>query len=156
LRAADLKREDGIAYLSIAEDGNGKSEAATRRVPLHPQLKALGFADYVKALPADGQMFPALRPNNRGRYGDAVSRWFTRLRRTELDAKAAGQTDFHSWRRLVSTRLREANVQEADVAAVLGQEHGELAFGTYGKTVSLKRLATIVAKLDYPGLRLPK
>jgi integrase len=156
LRATDLKREDGIAYLSIAEDGNGKSEAATRRVPLHPALRALGFLDYVKTLPAGGQMFPALRQNNRGRYGDRVSRWFTSERRAKLGGKAATQTDFHSWRRLVSTRLREANVQEADVAAVLGQEHGELAFGTYGKTVSLKRLATIVAKLDYPGLRLPK
>jgi hypothetical protein len=50
--------------------------------------------------------------------------------------------------------LREAEVQEADVAAILGHEGGSLTFGTYGKTVSSKRLAAIMAKLDYPGLDL--
>ena len=48
LQTDDLKREGGIAYLNIVE---GKTDAATRRVPLHPTLTALGFAKYAAALP---------------------------------------------------------------------------------------------------------
>jgi integrase len=154
LRASDLKRESGIHYLAIKEDDDGKTEAATRRVPLHPELKTLGFIEYVAGLPTAGQMFPGLRPNPKGDYGDRVGRWFTQVRRAELGRPAADQTDFHSFRRLVATRLREAEVQEADVAAIVGHEHGTMTFGTYGKTVSLKRLAAIVAKIKYPGLKL--
>jgi hypothetical protein len=48
----------------------------------------------------------------------------------------------------------QAECQEADVAAILGHEHGAETFGTYGKAVSLTRLAAIVAKIKYPGLKL--
>jgi integrase len=67
---------------------------------------------------------------------------------------AADQTDFHSFRRAVATQLREAEVQEADVAAILGHEHCAETFGTYGKAVSLTRLAKIVSKIQYDGLKL--
>jgi hypothetical protein len=48
---------------SVAADHGAKSlksEAATRIVPVHSELIACGFLDYVKALP-EGQLFPALR-----------------------------------------------------------------------------------------------
>jgi hypothetical protein len=47
-------------------------------------------------------------------------------------------------------------VSEADAALILGHEHGAETFGTYGRTTSLKRLAAIMAKLEYPGLVLPE
>jgi integrase len=151
LRASDLKEKDGVRFLDITDS---KTEAGVRRVPVHPTLVALGFLDYVAALPAKGQMFPALRANKKGDAGDRVSYWFTDHRRTTLGKTTDDVLNFHSFRRSAATALREAEVSEADVAAILGHEHGTETFGTYGKTVSLKRLAGIIAKLDYPGLKL--
>jgi integrase len=153
LRAADLKEKDGIHFLDIADS---KTEAGVRRVPVHPTLKALGFLDYAAELRADGQMFPALRPNKKGDMGDRISSWFTAHRRATLGVATDDALDFHSFRRSAATALREAEVSEADVAAILGHEHGAETFGTYGRTTSLKRLAGIMARLEYPGLDLPK
>jgi hypothetical protein len=50
---------------------------------------------------------------------------------------------------------RLQRVPEADIAALLGHARG-LTMGTYAGPLGLKRLAAIVGKIEYPGLRLPK
>ena len=47
---ADVRERDGIAYLDINAESEGKSlknAGSARRVPLHPALVAEGFLDYV-------------------------------------------------------------------------------------------------------------
>src|SRR5262249_27246889 len=64
MRAGDVRRERGIWIFNVSADGAGqslKSEAAMRKVPVHSELIRFGFLDYVKALPRDGQLFPALK-----------------------------------------------------------------------------------------------
>jgi integrase len=65
------------------------------------------------------------------------------------------RVSFHSFRKTVATALDRVGVPENDVNAVLGWSRG-FGFDTYSGGPGLKRLAAIVAKIEYPGLRLPK
>ena len=107
LQTDDLKREGGIAYLNIVE---GKTDAATRRVPLHPTLTALGFAKYAAALPP-ARCFPRSSPTARA---------------TMATVSASG---LHS---TAAPRLARPRI----------------------RPISLTRLAKIVSKIRYPGLKL--
>ncbi len=56
LAVADVRDEDGIHYLVITDEGDGKVKTASSRrsVPLHRDVLSLGFLDYVKARKKDG------------------------------------------------------------------------------------------------------
>ena len=67
---ADVRERDGIGYLDINAEGEGKSlKNAARRgaVPLHPALVAEGFLAYVAGLPPERTPVPG--PEGRARSG---------------------------------------------------------------------------------------
>ena len=49
-------------------------------MPIHSELLRLGFLEYVKKQRRGTQLFPQLEKGSNG-YGDAVCKWFGRLRR---------------------------------------------------------------------------
>jgi integrase len=68
LAATDVRNAGDVVYLNILnaddEDDNGrgvKTDGSRRDVPLHPDLIALGFVEYVESVPQDGQLFPLLK-----------------------------------------------------------------------------------------------
>jgi integrase len=156
LQVADLKRESGIWFFNVVEgtDQSLKTVNTTRRAPVHDELVTLGLLEYAKRLPADGPLLPGL-PKTRldSKSSAEVSRKFGQLK------TKAGVTrkrvSFHSFRKTVATALDRVGVPENDVNAVLGWSRG-FGFDTYSGGPGLKRLAAIVAKIEYPGLRLPK
>jgi integrase len=152
LKAANIKQTDGIWYFEFCHDGNGKTEAATRLVPLHRALIDAGLLRYRDALPSGSMLFPGLkeRKSKGGRLGpklgDAFNWW-----RKKLGIVRPGVT-FHSFRHCVGDRLRKAGVQESDIAAVLGHEDERITSKVYGHDgPGLHRLRTIVEKLNYAG-----
>jgi integrase len=149
LRAADIKQTDGVWHFEFAANGNGKTRAATRSVPLHQVLIDAGLLKYRDGLPSDGPLFPGLRARaSKGKLGAAIGDWYNGFRKT-LGVDRQG-LNFHSWRHTVGDRLRRAGVPEDDLAALLGHEHPNLTSGTYAHNgPGLKRLASIVAKLEY-------
>jgi integrase len=156
LQVADLKRESGTWFFNVVEgtDQSLKTENATRRVPVHDALVALGLLEYTKHLPEDGPLLPGL-PKTRldSKSSAEVSRKFGQLK-----TKAGVTRDrlsFHSFRKTVTTAFDRVGVPANDVNAVLGWSRG-FGFDTYSGGPGLKRLAAIVAKIEYPGLRLPK
>jgi integrase len=156
LQVADLKHESGIWFFNVVEGAGQslKTENATRRVPVHAELVALGLLEYAKRLPADGPLLPGLsRTGVDGKSSTRVSHRFGQFKVKAGVTRA--RLSFHSFRKTVTTALDHAGVPENDVNAVLGWSRG-FGFDTYSGGPGLKRLAAIVAKIEYPGLRLPK
>jgi integrase len=156
LRAEDFVERDGIAAIRIraAEaDQRVKSRAGTRIVPLHPEIINIGFVNYIRSAPTDGdgRVFPELQKDARGYYSDAFQKWFSRF----LQASGAGKagTTFHSFRHGWADRLREAEVPEDRRRALGGWASTGVDAG-YGKGFPLRILAEDIAKVTYPGLKL--
>src|SRR5262249_45196844 len=132
LKASDIKQTDDIWYFEFCHDGNGKTEAATRVVPLHRELINIGLLRYRDALPKDSMLFPGLKGRNSkpGRLGpklgDAFNWW-----RKKLGIVRDG-VNFHSFRHTVGDRLRKAGVPEDDRAALLGHEDERITSRVYG------------------------
>jgi integrase len=157
LRAADIKQTDDVWYFEFCQDGNGKTEAATRVVPIHRALIDAGLLRYRAALPPGSMLFPGLGSGKtKGgklgpRLGEAFSWW-----RKKLGIVRPG-VNFHSFRHTVGDRLRKAGVPEDDRAALLGHEDERITSRVYGHDgPGLHRLKDIVEKLNYRGLVLPR
>jgi integrase len=156
LKAADIKQTDGIWYFEFCRDGNGKTEAATRIVPLHRALMDAGLLRYRDALGSGSMLFPGLTSRkSKGsklgpKLGDAFNWW-----RKQLGIVRPG-VNFHSFRHTVGDRLRKAGVSEDDRAALLGHEDERITSRVYGHDgPGLRRLQKIVGAIEYPGLVLP-
>jgi integrase len=152
LKATDIKQTDGIWYFEFCHDGNGKTEAATRVVPLHHALIDAGLLRYRDALPSGSMLFPGLKdrkskPGKLGpKLGDAFN-WWRRQRRIVRPG-----VNFHSFRHTVGDRLRKAGVPEDDRAALLGHEDERITSRVYGHDgPRLHRLQAIVDKINYAG-----
>ncbi len=133
LRLADLRQEDEVWVFDVnSGEGEGKTEAGKRRVPIHPFLiEALGLLDYagrtMKDRPDGQQLFPELRPNVKEDMGHTVGQWFTRYRRGLGIGGQAGEKSaqvFHSFRHTVITHLYEAKVRYRWLQEVVGHEQG--------------------------------
>ena len=61
LKAADIKQTKGIWHFEFCHEGNGKTKAATRTVPLHRALIDAGLLQYRDALPKGSPLFPGLK-----------------------------------------------------------------------------------------------
>jgi integrase len=153
LKATDIKQTDGIWYFEFCQDGNGKTKAATRVVPLHRALIDAGLLRYRDALPPGSMLFPGIkRRQSRGgklgeNLGDAFNWW-----RNKLGVNRPG-VNFHSFRHTVGDRLRKAGVPEDDRAALLGHEDERITSRVYGHDgPGLHRLQAIVEKISYSGL----
>jgi integrase len=149
LKATDIKQTDGIWYFEFCHDGNGKTEAATRVVPMHRALIDAGLLQYRDALPPNSMLFPGLKTReSKGKLGsnlgDAFSWW-----RKKLGIVRPG-VNFHSFRHTVGDRLRKAGVPEDDRAALLGHEDERITSRVYGHDgPGLHRLQAIVDKIIY-------
>jgi integrase len=152
LKASDIKQTDGIWYFEFCHDGNGKTEAATRVVPMHRALIDAGLLRYRDALDPYSMLFPGLksRKSKGGKLGPKITDAFNWWRK-KLGIVRPG-VNFHSFRHTVGDRLRKAGVPEDDRAAVLGHEDERITSRVYGHDgPGLHRLQAIIDKINYPG-----
>ena len=157
LHAADVRRRDGIDYISVNTDDEGKSlktRSSQREVPVHPELVRCGFLDYVdqQKLAGGGLLFPDLRRGSHGKLTASFSQWWGRY------ARRIGVTDerkvFYSFRHGFKEACRVAGVSEEVHDALTGHSGGG-AGRTYG-TVPLEVKAREIAKVKYPGSDLSR
>lgn len=155
---AQLSARDVIAtkveppYLSILatpdesdEDRTVKTQGSRRTVPLHEDLVTLGFLDYARGLPQDGQLFPRLKPNPAGWYGHNFGkRWAKYLRDTlHLNSPASPS---HGFRHTFKTMCRQAGIPEEVHDAITGHSDGSVS-RAYG-SMPLRRMAEELTKLQ--------
>lgn len=148
LTFGQLKTSSGVAFIQVED---AKTPAGTRKVPLHSKLGWLA-ARQEKA-EAGARVWPGFNAEGPGKKpGADAGKEFSRLK------LARGFTErtkvFHSFRKNVVGQLEALSVPQSEVAQLVGHEKG-FTFGKYGAGVSLKRLAEIVALIEYPEAVLP-
>ncbi len=84
LRVADVREERSIRYLDLIDHPGRrlKTPAAVRKVPVHPELMAAGFGQYLEHVRGQEYLFPGLPPAGPdGKRSWLASKAFTRHRR---------------------------------------------------------------------------
>ena len=150
--------EDGIWIIDILD---GKTDNAVRKVPVHDQLLALGFVDYVQCLQKAGykKLFPHLQ-NGKNGYKKNMCRMFGEY----LDLPEVSIVDplkvFHSFRHTVVTKLTGAGVNEGLKRAMVGHDidtktsaHDDY---THLDALTVPNLQTAINKLHFEGIDFSK
>jgi integrase len=133
-----------------------KTRAGVRRVPVHSALAAI-VARRCEGKPANAFLFHEPGPARDGRERSmSLSKRFGRYRRAlgvheTVDGARHSRVDFHSWRRWFITAARNASVDRAVVAAVVGHEVGNLTDDTYSGGPDEKLLRACVEAVRLPG-----
>jgi integrase len=150
LKPSEVSCQDGVWCLSILATGDDgkrgvKTMGSRRFVPLHPDLIERGFLQYVGSMPADGQLFPLLKPDPQGYFGTNFGRrWASYLRETvKLDSPAS---PIHGFRHTFKTLAREVGMPEDVHDAITGHAGQGGAAREYG-SMPLSRMASELAKL---------
>jgi len=165
LRPLDVREENGVLFIRVAEEGDGqhvKSAAAYRRVPVHSMLIKCGFKEYMERIRKKHHdfLFPGLKPGGPdGKRNWYFSRAFTVYRRRcgveRIDSRTGrDRIAFHSFRATVATALENAGIPESEAVQVLGHEKMSLSYGLYSGGLDLRGLRRVVEKIKYPGLGL--
>ena len=136
-------RVEEIYRLTVADCTGGwfqiraaKTRAGMRRVPIHTALCGL-VAKRTTGKGADGYLFhePGALRIGRERSMAASKRFGHYRKRLGIDAPIPGNRqsaiDFHSWRRRFVTMARNAGIDRATVAAVVGHEAGNVTDDVY-------------------------
>jgi integrase len=151
LDVENVKQAAEIWYFDLTQ---AKSKAGVRFVPVHSQLIAAGFVDYVGRV-GKGALWPGLRSGGLdGKRGIYASKRFTVYRRKlnliDID-KSSGRDrlDFHSLRRSAVTVLKRAHIPEPDISELVGHEHPHITLGRYADRHYLTRLQAIVEAIQY-------
>lgn len=126
----DIDRIGGIDCIHINdrfEDQQLKTESSRRVVPIHPELKRLGFLDYVEELRANGQslLFPGL-PWLGGEGikdpGRKIGRQFTEAYLANTCRINDPTLTFHSFRHFFATQADRADLDDARIARLTGHK----------------------------------
>lgn len=150
LRAADVRREDGVWFLAI-EPGDGKrvkTKSSKRRVPIHPALVKRGLLAYVEKQRVAGQvqLFPELKATSHGSRTAAWSKWWGRHARTVCGITDRRKT-FHGFRHGFKDAAR-AVMPEEHHDAITGHSNGSVG-RSYGLGVPLQTLAKAMARVRF-------
>lgn len=152
LHLTDIKQNGDIWYFDIndtEETKRLKTQAATRLVPIHPDLIAYGFIDFVEKRKASGQkmLLPDLSYSAKQGYGRNLGDWFNNVFLVKLNIKST-ETVFHSMRHTVISKLRQSGVDQYIVRNLVGHEANSVT-EDYTHGYSLKQLMASIMKIDY-------
>lgn len=126
----------------------------SRRVPVHPDLAALGFWDFVEAARQSGrrQLFPDVKRDQVGKWGDNTSKWFSR-KVAALQLKGR-RLSFHSFRHTFEDALRRVDLHDTPLGnAITGRSTAGVS-KNYGSKYPVEKLRDAINLIGYPGMTL--
>ncbi|MBU1324318.1 MAG: tyrosine-type recombinase/integrase [Alphaproteobacteria bacterium] len=165
LRSSDIKTAKGIPYIDLGKfDDNGrriddrqvKTGASFRAIPIHAELVAGGFLDFVARRRKEGaeRLFPELSPNVFNNYAHEISRKFgIHLDRIGLTTPALV---LHSFRHQLRTFGRRARLHPSEIDAIGGWKSPGIG-AAYGDDRSVEMIELNAANLsliDFGGFKL--
>jgi len=156
LAIGDVVQVDGIDVISIRD---GKTRNARRKVPLHREVKRLGFLEYVERRRSDagdsGPLFPLIASKSKKTATGPFGSWWGRYARKVVPDR---HKTFHSFRHTVKRAMRNAGVDKTLRDAVMGHEAKDVAdkYGVDedGGGYDVAVLAKAIEAIDYPGLMI--
>lgn len=160
LHLADIHLDGPIPFIDISEEGGEargtggeksvKTDAGVRRVPIHADVMALGFAAFVaKAVKEkrSKRLFWQIGFGADGQASTVFSKWFARL----MDK--AGLTDpalvFHSFRHTAQDAFKNALTPQYVTDRIIGHTGGQVS-DAYGEGVSLAVMQKAVSEMVLP------
>jgi integrase len=165
--AEDIKHDPAsdVHFMTVIEDDEAgrsvKTQGSLRAVPIHTELKRIGFLELVDhRRQTDGpraRLFPLVQSNSKGNYGAGFSQWFGRHKGSlGIDNK---KSVFHSFRHGFKDALRGGGVNEDVNDALTGHSGGNTVARRYGwkemvRRFGLTNLNAAIEKVQYPGLDL--
>ncbi|KQZ87861.1 hypothetical protein ASD64_19955 [Mesorhizobium sp. Root157] len=155
LRAEDIKKDDGIDVIELrqTDDRSLKTRGSARVVPIHVELKKLGFMEFVEERKrAGGRLFHDLPGDNQRHCVDLFQKRFSYMLKDKIEARVG--VSFHSFRHGFRDALRNAG-SPIDTTRALGgwaRSGGlEERYGTGGRASILGQW---MDKVSYDGLDL--
>lgn len=159
LYVEDVKEEQGIWHFHIKNDVETdrrvKNSGSVRRVPLHPDLIAMGLLDYLTKTKEAGhkQLFPLLKVTRKGgKLTDKWRSWWSEY------VRGLGITripkPFHSFRDTFKDACRVCEVTYEVHQRLTGHSSGNEGDKYGGKLFPLKPLNEGVRKVVFQGLDL--
>jgi integrase len=160
LQATDVRRRDGIDYISLNADDEGKSlknRASRREVPIHPELVRCGFLNYVarQKSAGGGLLFPDLQPGSHNKLTAKFSQWWTK-RGDELGVRVPRKKVFHSFRHGFKEACRVAGIGEEVHDALTGHSGGGVgrSYGGVPLEVKAREVNKVLYNLDLSHLHV--
>lgn len=148
LRIDDIKADDGVTFTGIATAQPGKTDAATRWIPVPQQCREL-LEEVKEEAIGKGSGFlyhdlVSLRQD--GRVGYEATKRFSKLKRSHVTTET--DKGFHSFRVMFATALQRGRVSELEAAYLLGHSRKGLtmSYGYYSKGYDAHQLAEAQAK----------
>ena len=159
----DIRTVDGIPAISINilddVDKSVKSEAAKRLIPVHPELIAIGFLDYVEDVREQGlgpELFPGIGTNQHKEKGNAIGNAWRRYRET-MDMAGENAPTFHSFRSSALTVLKANGVSFEMRCQLAGHEINHVSQNYDDTPIGVKDLMEIgIPRFRYDKLDLSK
>lgn len=143
---AALKIEDAKGGWITIHEGQAKTEAGGRDVPVHPKIAPI--IRRLRGKRTAGYLFADLDQDKYGKRGDALGKRFSRLK-TTLGHPAT--KTFHSIRHTVVNMLEGAGVTENLAADIVGHKKTTMSYGLYsGRGATRPLLPKAVRYLHYP------
>ncbi len=134
-----------------------KNPQSKRRIPLHPELLRLGFADYVEELRRLGQtlLFPELRAASQDTpMGDVFDDSWQAMRAAALPNAKEERKVFHSLRHWCNNEMKQSGVAAEVRKDILGYTNGDVNEGRYAEMARLRLMADALSHLPHPTSHL--
>jgi len=161
LRPKDVYYEGDILMMNVTEDNDEmsvKTEAAIRRVPVHPKLIELGFDAFHYSHRKEEWLFDGLTVSEDGRRSEKASKWMTSTFRPRVGLNVKGK-DFHSFRHTMIDDLKQQQVNLHVLKAIVGHSQllqevarEDITLDRYGKDYKASILHDMICKLDYSNV----
>ena len=154
MHLTDIRMQDGVWCFDINDNHESKklkTDASRRLVPMHSQLIALGFIEYVQSLEDAGatKLFPKFTYCQKNGWGRSLGRWFNDEFLVRVEMKGQGLS-FHSFRHTVVTGLIHSDVDLPLVQTLVGHERQGVTLQHYFSSgFKISQLREALEKLDY-------
>ncbi|NVN84012.1 MULTISPECIES: site-specific integrase [unclassified Vibrio] len=154
LRNVDVQTIDGVLCFVLSNEHSSqslKNKTAKRTIPVHKQLIALGFQQYLNLVKTEEWLFPELTYTERAKFYGKVDSWFRR-QFTEKMALTKQAKSFYSFRHtFIDFYAKNGGIQPIH-RQLVGHLNGDITNDVYGSKFDALALKAEVDRVEFRGL----
>lgn len=144
---------DGVRLFHFAHRPGERhiKSGKSRKVPVHPTLVEMGLWSFVEDARKSGrrQLFPEVKRDKLGKWGDNTSKWFSR--KVEHLGLRGRRLSFHSFRHSFEDALRRADLHDTPIGNAITGRWSPGVSKNYGSKYPVGQLRDEIGKVGYPG-----